>query len=126
MNRMRGEAALGEHKLVVDFNSFCSLEAATSLKVPDLVVMFKTGVGFGFNELRQFVQVFLDEPLSQEEVGELIGDLGMIKVPVPASQRNKGDPATTNMWLAAYALGEAMDGFLAMPKDPPENPLRAA
>lgn len=124
MNPMRGEAALGEHKLVVDFNGFCSLEAVTGLKVPDLVVMFKTGVGFGFGELRQFIQVFLDQRLSEKEVGDLIGELGMIEVPVP--DRKKGDPETAQMWLAAHALGQAMDGFLSPVKERQENPRKAA
>ncbi len=126
MNPMRGEAALGEHKLIVDFNGFCSLEAATGMKVPDLVVMFKTGIGFGFGELRQFIQIFLDKPLSEKEVGDLIGELGMIEVPVPVELRKKGEPETAQMWLAAHALGQAMDGFLAPKTEQKENPRKAA
>lgn len=126
MNPMRGEVALGEHKLVVDFNSFCSLESATGMKVPDLVVMFKTGIGFGFSELRQFIQIFLDKPLSEKEIGDLIGELGMMEVPVPADQRKKGDPETAQIWVAAHALGQAVDGFLSPPREAKENPLKAA
>lgn len=121
-----GEAALGEHKLVVNFNTFCALEAATEMKVPDLVVMLKTGIGFGFTELRTFVRVFLDKPMTDAEVGELIGRLGMIDVPIPKDQRRKGEPETQQVWAAASALAQAVDAFLAPPKEAKVNPPLAA
>lgn len=128
-NPMRGEAALGEHKLVVNFNSFCALEAAfksEGLKVPDLVVMVKTGIGFGFTELRTYVRVFLDKPMSDAEVGEFIGSLGMVDVPIPKDLRKKGEAETQQVWAAAVALGDAVDQFLAPQKERKENPPLAA
>lgn len=70
-NPMRGEAPLGEHKLVVDFNGWCSLEAATGKKVPELLNEMKAGLGFA--DLRTWVRIFLSEPMSAEDVGNLIG-----------------------------------------------------
>lgn len=125
-NPLRGEADLGEHKLIVDFNGFCSLEKAMDLKVPDLVVMLKSGIGFGFSELRTFVRVFLDKPMGDVEVGDLIGRLGMTEVPVPPEMQKKGQPKTMQVWLAADALNAAVDGFLAPQKATSENPLKAA
>lgn len=127
VNPLRGEAALGEHKLVVDFNGFCSLEAAMEMKVPDLIAMLKTGVDFGFVELRKFVQVFLDKPMTEKEVGDLIGALGMIEVEVPPElRRDPKKPEKQHVWLAAHALGQAVDGFLTPKKEQKENPPLAA
>lgn len=126
INPMRGEAALGEHKLIVNFNRFCALEAVTEKKVPELVVMMKTGIDFGFSELRQFIRHFIDKPMTDEEAGDLIERLGMIEVPIPAEQQRRGEPKTAFVWLASDALGKAIDGFLAPPQAQKENPLKAA
>jgi hypothetical protein len=129
MNPLHGEAALGEHKLVVNFNTFCSLEAAFKadrLKVPDLIVMLKSGVGFGFTELRTYVRVFLDKPMTDAEVGELITAQGMVDVKVPPELRKAGSPETEKVWAAAVALEEAVDRFLAPKKERKENPPLAA
>ena len=125
-NPMRGEAALGDHKLVVTFNRFCTLEGVMDMKVPGLIAMMKTGVNFGFGELRTFVRVFLDKEMSDTEVGDLIETLGMTDIPVPKELRRKGDPDTQQVWLAAHALGEAVDMFLAPLTEKQANPRLAA
>lgn len=126
-NPLRGEAALGEHKLVVDFNRFCALEAAMKpLKVPDLIARFKVGVDFGFSELRTYVRVFLDKPMTDEEVGDLISAIGQEEIEIPKELRRKGEPSTQLVWVASLRLNDAMDAFLAPRKEVRENPPLAA
>lgn len=122
-NPMRGEADLGEHKLVVNFNGWCSLEAAMGMKVPDLIAMMNTGIGFGFKELRTFVRNFLDKQMTDAEVGDLIGSLGMVDVPL---EKPRGKLKTEQVWVAAIALGKAVDGFFATKKENGANPPKAA
>lgn len=124
-NPMRGEAALGEYKLVVDFNRICTLEAVTKMKMPQPVIAFKMG-DFGFSELRTYVRVFLDKPMNDEEVGNLIAGLGQTEVPVPKVLRRKGDPETQLVWVASLALNEAIDAFMAPRTETKENPPLAA
>lgn len=93
-NPMRGEAPLGEHKLVVDFNGFCSLEGETELKFNELIERLANGLSF--SEMRTWVRVFIDADLDNEQAGELIGQLG-----VEASLR---------------AIDVAVDRFFAKPK----------
>jgi hypothetical protein len=104
-NQMRGEAAIGDHKLVVDFNGFCSLEIITGLKTEHLIARMEKGLGFA--ELRTWVRVFIDKPMSDEDVGDFIGEL----TPEPVLQ----------------ALATAITGFFApAKKEKGENPLKAA
>lgn len=124
-NPMRGEAALGEYKLVVDFNRICTLEAVTKMKMPQPVIAFKMG-DFGFSELRTYVRVFLDKPMSDEEAGNLIATLGQQEVPIPKELRRRGDPAAQLVWVASVALNEAFDGFMAPRTEKSENPPLAA
>lgn len=126
VNPMRGEAAFGDHKLIVNFNRFCALEAAMGMKVPALIMMMKTGLDFGFSELRTFTKVFLDKDMTDSEVGELIESVGMIEVPVPKEVRRKNDPETQQVWAASHALGQAIDMFLSPVTEKKANPLRAA
>ena len=74
-NPARGEAALGERKLVVDFNGFCTLEAALGAKVPDILKMMDAGLSF--TQLRTFVRVFLHAEISDEDAGVLIEEIGL-------------------------------------------------
>lgn len=103
-NPMRGEAALGEHKLVIDFNSLCSLEAALGMNVPQIVLMMDRGLGF--TEIRACVRVFADSDMTLEEAGNLCGDVGHE--------------------AAVDAITTAMQGFFAPKKDTKANPLKAA
>lgn len=125
-NPMRGEADLAGHKLVVDFNGLCALEKATDRTVPELVVMMRTGVGFGFTEMRTFVRAFVDKPMSEEEVGNLIARAGMVERPIPKDQQAPNGPETEQTWRAAAALAEAFEGFFASQKVANENPRQAA
>lgn len=124
-NPMRGEAQLGQHKLVVDFNRLCALEAALDRTVPELVVMMRSGVGFGFREMRTYVRAFLEKPMSDEEVGDLISQAGMVEQPVPEGRR-RGGKKTEPTWRAVVALAEALEGFFATQKVANENPPLAA
>lgn len=130
-NPMRGEADLGEHRLVVNFNGWCSLEAAMGMKVPDLIAMMNTGIGFGFKELRTFVRVFLDKQMTDAEVGELIGALGMVDVPELDAKGapkldGRGKAKVRQTWVAAEALGKAVDRFFSPAKENGANPPKAA
>lgn len=73
-NPMRGEHPIGGHKLVVTFNSVCALEEVTGRKVLDLMADMQYGLGFV--DLRLWVQTLLDEQMSLEQVGELLGEVG--------------------------------------------------
>lgn len=104
-NPARGEAELGEHKLIVDFNSLCSLEAAMGKKVPEILSLMDSGMGF--SDLRTCVRVFLDGDISLEEAGLLIGEVGYAD--------------------ALTAISTAVGGFFApQKKDKPNHPLKAA
>jgi hypothetical protein len=104
-NSMRGEALLREHTLRVNFNSWCVLEDETGCKVPELLKIMQTGLGF--SEVRTWVRVFIDKPMTDTEAGDLIGEVGY--------------EATLK------ALGKAVEGFFASPKkEKAENPQKAA
>lgn len=103
-NPMRGEAALGEKKLVVDFNGFCSLEAVMAKKVPEILAVMDAGLGF--SDLRHCVRVFCVDSISTEEAGDLIGAVGYE--------------------AALNAVSTAVSGFFAPQKDKPARPLKAA
>jgi hypothetical protein len=125
-NPMRGEADLDGHKIVVDFNRLCTLEAQMGRTVPDLIFMMKFGVGFGVKELRTFVRVLSEKEMTEEEAGDLIGRSGMADQDIPAKDRKNGQPESEKVWVAALALRDAFEGFFAEPKEKAENPLRAA
>lgn len=103
-NPMRGEAALGEQIIVVDFNGFCSLEGELGKKVPEILSMMEAGLGFA--DLRMFISHFLAEPMSEHEVGELIGTVGFPE--------------------ALAALSKAVNGFFADRKESAARPRKAA
>lgn len=104
-NPMRGEVPLGDHKLIVNFNSVCALEGATGRKVLDLVG--DMGVGLGLSDLRLWVQVFLDKDMSLIEVGDFLGEIGIEE--------------------ASAALVKGFELFFPAPKKgKKENPLKAA
>lgn len=124
VNPMRGEAPLGEHKIIVTFNGLCSLEAELKRSVPELIFMMKNGVGFGFKEMRSFVRCLLDKDMTDEEAGDLIGRCGMIDQDIPAEARKRGGPKSEKVWVAAIALRDAFEGFFAEEKE--ERPLKAA
>jgi hypothetical protein len=102
-NPMKGEAEFAGHKLVVDFNGWCSLEGVAGKNVPELLKELQKGLGF--LDLRTWVRIFLVEDLSAEETGDLIG----------------GDYEG-----ALAALGSAVEGFFAPVKAENENPRKAA
>ena len=104
-NPMKAEAALGEHMLAVTFNGWCSLEGETGNKVPQLLQGLQEGIGFA--ELRTWVRVFVTTPMTEEQAGELIGEVGL-------------EPSLK-------ALDKAVNGFFAnQPKDKKDRPLKAA
>lgn len=107
-NPMRGEAELGERKVVIDFDRFCSLELATGRKVPDLLADFDAGLGFA--DVRAWLRVFLEPVASDEEIAEIITAGGV----------EKGYRA------ALKALAEAMTGFMSKPKKEQEARPREA
>lgn len=102
-NPMRGEAELGDYKLVVNFNGFCTLEGETGLKVPQLISRLETGLGFA--DLRTWIWVFIDADMTREQVGDLIGEL----TPDPVLK----------------ALAKAIDGFFSVKKAKAPNPPKA-
>lgn len=103
-NPVRGEAAIGEHKLVGTFNQFCALEAALGKRAEDILALLRDG--FSFNELRTVVRVFLNVEMTEEEAGELIWSVG-----VPA---------------ATVAVSAAIGGcFGPQPKEKQARPLKA-
>ena len=104
-NPLRGEAALGDYTLLVNFNGWCSLEGETGNKVPQLLQGLQEGLGFA--ELRTWVRVFVTTPMTEEQAGELIGEVGL-------------EPSLK-------ALDKAVNGFFAnQPKDKKDRPLKAA
>ena len=114
-NPMKGEASLGKHKLIVNFNGFCTLEGVLGKTTSELIAMMATGVGFGLKELRACVRVFLDKEMPASEVGELIEQLGMTEV--PNEDRRLGDPETNPVWVAAQALNTALEGYFAAQRE---------
>lgn len=125
-NPGRGEVAIGRHKLVVNFNNLCALEAATKRTVPQLFALLNSPFGFGFNELRTFVRILIDADMSAEEAGEFIESLGMVEQVVPDDMREDGEPRTQLAWVAYLAIREALDAFDAKQKAGAENPRKAA
>lgn len=106
-NPMRGEAEFGKHKLVVTFNGWCALEAATGQKVPELLADLGSKAGLGFLQLRVWVRNFLDADLPGEKVGDMIGEMGIE--------------------AAMLALGTAVNGFFPeAEKGKKPNPPKAA
>lgn len=104
-NPVRGEADFGEHKLVVDFNGLCSLEAAMGKTVPEIIGMMDKGLGF--SDLRTIVRVFIDADMGEEEVGNVINDIGYAD--------------------ALLALSTATNGFFARQAEgKKDRPMKAA
>lgn len=52
-NALKGEAALGEYTLALNFDAFCELEDRTGRKAHDMIEAFSAGLSFG--ELRDFI-----------------------------------------------------------------------
>ena len=104
-NPMRGEALLGEHKLSVTFNDFCNLQGATGMDMTQLIEKMGTTLAGDPLALRTWTRVFLVEDKSAEEVGDIIGELGI--------------EATFG------ALNKAVDGFFSPMKEKSENPPKA-
>lgn len=102
-NPMRGEVALGDHKLIVTFNKVCALEDATGRKLLDLVADLQFGLGFG--DIRLWVKVLLDKEMSLEQVGDLLGEIGFE--------------------AAVEAIGKAFEMFFPAPEGKAKNPRKA-
>lgn len=102
-NPMRGEAQLGDRKLVLTFNTACALEQETGRTILELAGQME--FGFGFSDLRQWIKVLVNEPMTLEEVGDWLGEIGV----EPASQ----------------AIGTAFRQFFPAPKAKKENPPKA-
>lgn len=103
-NPMRGEAQLGDRKLVLTFNTACALEHETGRTILDLAGQME--YGFGLADLRQWIRVLVDKDMTLEEVGDWLGEVGI-------------EPATE-------ALGAVFSQFFPPPKkvkDP--NPPKA-
>lgn len=116
-NPQRGEAALGDQKLSVTFNGFCSLQEATGKDMPALLRDFEgemDGTGMAIAglvldplALRTWIRCFLVGEFTDEEAGELIGEQGIEE--------------------AFSALNTAVQGFFApMKKEKEANPRKAA
>ncbi len=103
-NPLRGEAFLGAHKIVVDFNGLCALEDALDMKVPDILVLMESGLSF--SALRTCIRVFSVTDVTDEDVGKILNDIGYVD--------------------ALSALSVALGGFFAPVKEQSENPLKAA
>lgn len=102
---MRGEVAIGDHKLIVDFNSVCALEEATGRKVLDLVADMQFGLGL--SDIRLWFKVLLDKDMTLIEVGDFLGEIGIE--------------------AASEALVKGFELFFPAPKKgKKENPLKAA
>lgn len=104
-NPVRGEADLGGQKIVVNFNNFCSLEAAMGKTVPEILGLMDKGMGF--SDLRTCVAVFSENGLSDVEAGNLIEEVTYAE--------------------ALKALSVAVGGFFSpKKKDKADRPLKAA
>jgi hypothetical protein len=104
-NPMRGEAMLGECKLVVNYNGLCVLEGMLGLAVPDVLELVKNGLSF--SNLRTFVQALSEDDLTEISAGELIDSVGYNE--------------------ALAVLCKAFEGYFAPPKkEKAANPLKAA
>lgn len=74
-NAMRGEAEYAGRKFVADFNSVCTLEQLSGLKVPQLVGLLSEGLGFA--DLRLWLYCFqTGAQATERELGELCGKHG--------------------------------------------------
>lgn len=103
-NPMRGEAPLGENKLVLTFNTACALEQETGRNILDLAAQME--FGFGLADLRQWVRILLDKPMTLEETGDWLGEVGIE--------------------AATLALGEVFKQFFPAPKKGKDkNPPKA-
>lgn len=106
-NSMRGEAALGERKLVFDFNAMCELELATGRQTPDLLAMMERGLGFA--DLRHFLWA------------------GLLRQHPGITVEQAGDIAGEDMPAALAAVGESIGAcFASLKKEPRKNPRKAA
>lgn len=123
-NPMKGEAELGDAKIVVTFNSLCSLEAAMGRDVPTIITMMASGIGFGFAQLRTAVRVLLDREISESEAGELIAKCGRVDIEVRTSEGS--EPEIVKEWAAAVQIAKAFEGFFADRKDDQADPRKAA
>lgn len=107
-NPVRGEAQIGSIKIVVDFNAWCALEAKLGMFVPEILGLMDKGLGF--SQLRTILTVFAVGDVTEEDVGEQIGEIGYPE--------------------ALRLLGEANNGFfrpeMGAGKDSDENPRKAA
>lgn len=103
-NPMRGEVAIGDHKLVVDFNSICALEEATGRKAMELAADMQFGLGF--SDIRLWFKVLLDKDMTLNEVGDLLSEVG---------------PTT-----ALEALARGFELCFPVSKEKKKNPRKAA
>jgi hypothetical protein len=110
-NPLRGEGEIGGRKLVVDFNSLCALEAVTGYKVPDLLALAETGLGF--HELRTWFGVFLVDDLSPKEVGDLVG------AEIAAAD---GEKFMDRMKVVQMKLSVPIEGFFGPPQETGGDP----
>lgn len=105
-NPLRGEADLGDKKLLVNFNALCTAEAALGMKVPALVAAIQTE-GLGFDDVRRLLKCLLvgGGRMTLDQVGEFIDVVGMDAV--------------------GEAIGTAMNGFFPAAEGKEPDPPKA-
>ncbi len=113
-NPLRGEAEIGGHKLVVDFNSMAALERRTGYRVPELLQLASDGLGF--DELRTWVGVLLVEQIEEASVGDILG---------AAIASADGHTFDDRFQIVAGLVSSALEGFFAPKKDEPAPPRKA-
>jgi hypothetical protein len=104
---MKGEARLGDLTLSYTFGTFCELEERTGKKVPEILEMFETSIGF--TDLRIFIWAGLLKyhPQSEAEVTALLDEIGFN--------------------AAVVALDKGIRSFFGEPeKEKGKNPRKAA
>lgn len=105
-NPLRGEADLGDKKIVVNFNNLCKAEASLGLKVPAILTAIQTE-GLGFEDIRRLLKALLigGAGMTLDQVGEFIDGVGMDAV--------------------GEAIGKALTGFFPMAEENETDPPKA-
>lgn len=106
-NQMRGEAALGKHTLVFDFNALCLLEEHFNAKTSELLKMMSGEVGM--RDLRGFVWAGLQAKhpdTSLQDAGNVIG--------------------AATVEATVEAITDALNQAFEQPKAKAQNPRKAA
>ena len=110
-NPLRGEAALGDHRLALDVNAFCAAQPVLNMKPLEMVSAFLAD-GDDLLLMRTLLWAALqrNHPCHELEAGEILTDAGPVAVRA----------VITEMMVAAFGLKEQSED-----KEPGKAPTMA-